>query len=433
MEAESPEKGILTGEIPLTPIIKWFFEKDWYNIHHFNQSALFDVKGNITLQMVKAIFNVIAQYHDVFRVRYKLESGTYVQNYTDNLSINVEERTLKSLDKEEVNRDATAIQSSLNIFDGPILQIVLYRCPDGKDRILIVAHHLVIDGVSWRILMDDMETIYSAFMQTGRIALPAKTHSYRQWGNALIEYAKSESCQKEISYWKNIENSIKEIFLSSDSDAKTEENGYFTISFSEKETSDLIYKVPKKYNTQINDILLTALTLTVGDISNNYEFSFTLEGHGREDVIGLDVSRTMGWFTSIFPVFLKITDPADLLGSINEVKVALRRIPNKGIGYGIIRYYTDKLSKPLPKISFNYLGQLDAGISDEGIFQYAKESFGETCDRKNESYNLIDINGSIKNYAFEIGFAYRGDFYNPETIEKFANQFKRRLLEIISN
>jgi surfactin family lipopeptide synthetase A/lichenysin synthetase A len=248
-----------------------------------------------------------------------------------------------------------------------------------------------------------------------------------------LEYAKSEACQKEVGYWQSIENLVKETCLIPDCEKKSEGSEYLTISLNEKETSDLIYEVPKKYDSHINDILLTALTLAVGDVSNNYEFSFTLEGHGREDVIGLDISRTIGWFTSIFPVFLKITDPKDLIGGIKEVKTVLRKIPNKGIGYGIIRYYTDKLSRPLPKISFNYLGQWDAGISDEGIFQYAKESSGNNRDPKNKSYNLIDMNGGVKNSIFEMGFEYRVDFYKSETIEKFANQFKRRLLDMISN
>jgi hypothetical protein len=194
------------------------------------------------------------------------------------------------------------------------------------------------------------------FLDTGRIALPAKTHSYRQWANALTAYVESEEGRKEVEYWQEVENSIKETFLTPDSNEKIKGRDCFVIFLSKEETKLLIQEAPKKYDTQINDVLLTALTLAAGDVSNCYEFSFTLEGHGREDVIGLDVSRTIGWFTSIFPVFLKIANPNDLIYSINEVKTALRKIPNKGIGYGIIRYYTNKLSKPLPRISFNYLG-----------------------------------------------------------------------------
>jgi non-ribosomal peptide synthase protein (TIGR01720 family) len=436
MEAEKPEKGVLTGEVPLTPVQKWFFERDWNNIHHFNQSTLLEVKDKITLHMVKAIFNIIAQYHDAFRMRYKLENGKYVQSYSNNLFINVEERTLEDKNEkefsEEIHKDTTLIQSRLNIFNGPVVQVVLYRCPDNRDRIFVVAHHLVVDGVSWRILMDDMKTIYGAFMSTGKVALPTKTYSYRQWANALMKYAQSEEGKKEAKYWRNIEDSIKETFLIPDSESKEKESDATVVLLSKEETRRLIQEVPKKYDTQINDILLTALTLAAGDMSGDYEFSFTLEGHGREDVIGLDVSRTIGWFTSIFPVFLKITNPNDLVCSINEVKESLRKIPNKGIGYGILRYYTNNFERPLPEISFNYLGQWDGGISSDDIFQYAKESSGEDCDQENGSCNLIDMNGGIKNGVFEMCFAYRIDAYKKETTEKFANQFKKRLLDIIS-
>jgi NRPS condensation-like uncharacterized protein len=160
MTQETPEKGILVGNVPLTPIQKWFFEKNLNNVHHFNQAALFEVKKKMTLHMVKAIFNVMAQYHDVFRIQYRLEDEKYLQVYTDDLLIDVDEREVSL---EKIHKDATKVQRSLNIFSGPIIKVVLYRCSDGKDRLLIVAHHLVVDGVSWRILMEDMETIYGAF------------------------------------------------------------------------------------------------------------------------------------------------------------------------------------------------------------------------------------------------------------------------------
>ena len=174
MKNETPEKGILTGALPLTPIQKWFFGKKLENIHHFNQSTLLEMKETVTPYMIKAIFNVIIQYHDVFRMRYKFENGQYLQEYTDNCSIEVEE---KEISLEDIPEDATNVQSSLNIFDGPLVKVVLYQCKNSTQRLLIVAHHLVIDGVSWRILIDDIESIYKSFLDSGRVALPAKTNS----------------------------------------------------------------------------------------------------------------------------------------------------------------------------------------------------------------------------------------------------------------
>lgn len=430
MKNETPEKGILTGALPLTPIQKWFFAKKLENIHHFNQSTLLEMKETVTLYMIKAIFNVIVQYHDVFRIRYKLENGQYLQRYTDSCSIDVEE---KKISLEDIPQDATKVQSSLNIFDGPLVKVVLYQCKDNMQRLLIVAHHLIIDGVSWRILIDDIESIYKAFLDSGRVALSAKTNSYRQWGNALIDYATSKEGKKEEKYWLDVEKSVKPTFLSPDFDKCANDTGYdgIKIYLSEAETQKLIQDTPKKYNTQINDILLTALTLAVGDVSGSYEFSFSLEGHGREEVIGLDVSRTIGWFTSLYPVFLKVMDPNNLENCINEVKNSLRQIPHKGIGYGIIKSYTGVLEGNLPKIGFNYLGQWDTIDSETTVFSYAKESSGEDVDRKNAGYNLIDMNGLVRKSVFRMDIAYQTGFYKKSTIEKFAHHFKERLLNVI--
>ena len=431
MQMDDPEAGILIGQVPLTPIQQWFFEKKLFNFHYFNQSVLLEVREHITLQMFKVIFSIIAQYHDSLRMRYEVGNGEYTQRYTDDLAVSIEERTLDKIDSDEFYIDASKIQSSLNIHDGPIFRVVLYRCLDGQDYLLIVAHHLVIDGVSWRILIDDLETIYDKLVHTGKVALPSKTHSYRQWSNALTKYTETASCQQEIAYWEEIERSVDTLFKP-DSTIKEIGEDCVAVSLDERETLALINEVPKRYDTQINDVLITALALSVGDISGNYRCSFTLEGHGREDVIGLDVSRTVGWVTSIFPVSVKITNPTDLTSSIAETKETLKKIPNKGIGYSIIKYCTGKLSKPLPRVSFNYLGRLDAGISEDSVFKYAQISSGENCDPRNVSYNLIDINGGIKNGIFQMYFSYRIDFFRKATIARFADQFKRRLLEIIS-
>lgn len=432
-EIERPEKDILSGDVPLTPIQKWFFAKDWANLHHFNQSVLLEVKDKLALHMVKAIFNVVVQYHDVFRFRYRFENGQYFQEYTDNLVVDVEE---KEISLGELSKDATRVQGSLNIFEGPIFKVVLYRCLGcPRDRLLIVAHHLMVDGVSWRILIDDIETIYRGFKDSCKVALPSKTYSYRQWANALMGYINTEEGKQEVKYWQDVERSIVETVFPSDFEENNDDMrcDCIKISLSKQETKKLIQEVPKKYDAQMNDILLTALTLASGEVSGKFEFCFALEGHGREDVIGLDVSRTIGWFTSIFPVFLKVTDPRNLRNCIEEVKFSLHQIPNKGVGYGIVRCYTDFLRKALPRVSFNYLGQWEVGNSESIVFSYAKEFSGEEVDKKNTSNNLIDINGLVKNLVFEMGFAYQQDFYKKETIEKFANSFKKRLLEMIAD
>lgn len=435
MLKDKPEKGILTGEIQLSPIQKWFFQKNWDNINYFNQATLLILNDKITIYMVKAIFNILLQYHDMLRARYEIRNDKYYQFYSDYNVVEVEEKIFNEVDNldYDIHIESTKTQNSLNIFHGPIIKVVLYRCPDGNERMLIVAHHLVVDGVSWRIIIDDIETIYRSFKETGKASLPSKTYSYRQWVSQLIELAKSETIQKEITYWKDVESHIKEdVFLKKDAEISSNDSiDFCMIELNKDDTYNLIYNALKKNNVQINDILLTALTLAAGDITGSYNFSFSLEGHGREDVIGLDVTRTVGWFTTVFPVFLKISEPTNIKNSIKEVMSILSEIPNKGIGYGIIKYYTGQLNKSLPRISFNYLGQWDAGISDNGVFRYAPESSGEDCDNSNEFFNLIDINGGIKNNLFEMSFAYKTNYYKRETIATFSNLFKKRLQEII--
>ena len=184
---------------------------------------------------------------------------------------------------------------------------------------------------------------YTQLSQGETPSLPSKTHSYQQWANVLKEYASSLSLQEEISYWKQIRESIQPLPVDFDHGPPTGEvSRTICLSLSEFETTQLLQHAPKAYRTEINDILLTALVLAIGDWTKTYTLSLSLEGHGREGIIkDIDLSRTIGWFTSLFPVHLNIGNPNDLAETIKTVKETLRQIPHKGIGYGILDYLTE--------------------------------------------------------------------------------------------
>lgn len=426
------ESGILVGEFELSPIQQWFFEQNFLNINHYNQAVMFESSIRISFSILKTVFTVISKYHDVFRIECSKHQDRYIQKYTKESRIKLSEVILSATNREtllkEMQIHTETVQKSLHIDTGPIVYVVLYKCHD-MDRIFIVAHHLIIDGVSWRILLDDIETIYKLLLNKEAIILPAKTHSFRQWIQASIDSLSAKGILQEIGYWSNVINKAQAIPIVQNRTSKT---GYNTVnlSLSEEETNALIFKIPKKYNTQINDILITSLVLAVGDISEQYELAFTLEGHGREPLIELDVSHTIGWFTSMFPVYIKLEDPKSIVSSINNVKKALSVIPNKGIGYGIIKYYSDKLNGSLPKIGFNYLGQFEVNEKNK-IFSYSTNIVGTPFDPCNDYYNLIDINCIVKRSVFNIDFGYKLSYYSEETMQEFANSFKKRLLSII--
>jgi len=435
-------QDIVTGDIPLTPIQHWFFDTNFSEMHHFNQSILLRPSASLDIINLQKTFSILVNHHDALRTRYHYNQQWYQKVINSEEHILCTKINLTHIEVEDIPREieqaSTLIQSSLNLKDGPLVKAVLFETSKGQ-RLLIVIHHMVVDGVSWRIILEDLESIYKQISENKTCSLPQKTHSYQQWAKILQEYSYSSTLQKEILYWQQIEEHIKPLPIDFDLGAITIATiKDIAVSLTIEETTNLLQKVPKAYRTEINDILLTALLLSIGDWTNKYELSLSLEGHGREDIVkDIDLSRTVGWFTSVFPVHLEIDNSKELGEAIKTVKETLRHIPNKGIGYSILKYITKPSSfndnNHIPTISFNYLGQWDNTIEKDNLFTYAQESIGNNISKKNEHSHSLDINGSIKERRLQIVWSYSTNHYKTETVEYIAHNFVKHLQNIITH
>jgi non-ribosomal peptide synthase protein (TIGR01720 family) len=452
-----PQQDIVTGDIPLTPIQHWFFEENLANCNHYNQATLLQMRGAIDFSLLKKAFEFLVTHHDALRCRYiKDVTGVWKQtSLTEEdiasiwTTIDLSNCGIVEL-SVSIEQESNILQQSLSIETGPLCKIALFNCGiKAPARLLLVIHHLVVDGVSWRILLEDLEHVYEVLKNNKTLSSPLKTHSYQQWSYALTSYAKSKELAQQIPYWQKIQESTRPLPIDFDKGCIISSTQAIVLSLTKEETTALLQKAPKAYRTQINDILLTALTLAIGDWTKDYNLSLSLEGHGREDIIkDIDLSRTIGWFTSIFPVYLKIDNPDDLGEAIKTVKETLRHIPDKGIGYGILKYLT--LEKPLlpfisgsgatvsvpsidPSLSFNYLGQWDNTLSQEGLFEFAQESSGCSIARENTSSYYLNINSEVRGEVFSVYFDYSSNHYNEQTVDKVSKAFISRLRQIIEH
>src|SRR3990167_4760403 len=289
---------------------------------------------------------------------------------------------------------------------------------DGSARIYCALHHLIIDAVSWRILIEDIKEAYEGQ------ALDHKTSSYRQWTETVKDYAKGH--QEEEAYWTEVIGDLKEEYPGLSTEVNASE-----IKLDTKLTKDLLHKANSAYHTEINDLLLTALGYALKSWSGLEANHITLEGHGREHLKeSIDVSRTVGWFTTIYPVRLEVKE--SLSASIKGIKESLRKIPNKGIGYGALRYTENSLLKDyqLPRVSFNYLGQFDN--EEAGWWQIAGESSGINIATENKNETVISINGALM--EGELGFTIVSQLEaasHKNFIKSFEVELKKVLNECI--
>jgi iturin family lipopeptide synthetase B len=440
-----PEQSVITGTIPLTPIQKAFYNESHNDPHHYNQAIMLYSKNQLDKEIVKKVFTKIQEHHDALRMTYKInrENGEVVQIDHDlDYPLSLEEYDLRKRENcfEELQTKANGIQASLNLEKGPLMNLGLFHLDDG-DRLLIVIHHLIIDGVSWRILFEDIETLYGQYKQGLKFALPSKSDSFKLWSEKMSGYANSKPFLKEKNYWAELESNIvsriKKDFEVEDNYVKDAQ--ILSLHLGEEETSRLLTKVNEAFKTEINDILLMALGLGIKKTFGQDRVLVALEGHGREEILeNIDISGTVGWFTSVHPVLMGISYADDLGHQVKEIKETLRRIPNKGIGYGILKYLTSEEYKKeiqfklKPQISFNYLGQFDEDVKQLLSFEMAKESAGNKESLKNQREYEIDVYGMVAGNRLTMNFSYNKKHFKWETIASLVSNFESELRQIIA-
>ncbi|MDZ8090959.1 MAG: amino acid adenylation domain-containing protein [Nostoc sp. DedQUE05] len=442
------EQGLVTGTLPLTPIQHYFFEQNLSQPHHFNQAFLLSVPSDLKPELLKQVLQQLLVHHDALRLRFIQSDSTWQQIHsavTDSVAFSqIDLLTLPESEQQTtIEAKAASFQASLNLLENLVQVAFFYLGIDKRARLLIVIHHLVVDGVSWRILLEDLQTAYQQLAQGKAIKLPTKTTSFKDWSNKLTEYAQSQVLKSEVAYWLNESRiAVPSIPVDYTQRANTVEGAStVSVSLSEAQTRALLQDVPKAYNTQINDVLLTALVLVLSRWTNSNCVLFNLEGHGREDIIdGVDLSRTIGWFTTIFPVVLELGVTENLADALKSVKEQLRVISNKGIGYGLLRYLSQDVeiaaqlqALPHAEISFNYLGQFDQLLNTSSWIQPASEAAGHSQSLQNNRAHLLDINSIITGDRLQIEWIYSTNVHQQTTIASLAQEFVETLQGLIAH
>jgi amino acid adenylation domain-containing protein/non-ribosomal peptide synthase protein (TIGR01720 family) len=439
------EQGLVSGKVPLTPIQHWFFEQELPEPHHFNQSLMLEVSSNLTPDLLKPIMSQLLRHHDALRLRFVEKQEQWITSDESSLSSDlcVVITDLSNLEPEQqktaIESQANDLQKSLNLSEGPLLQVVLFLLGHAQpNRLLFIVHHLAIDGVSWRILLEDFTTMYQQLQHGETPSLPSKTSSFKQWAGHLTEYAQSQRLEAELKFWLT-SSQVKSLPVDNLSGKNTlDSQAKISVCLSVEQTHALLQQVPPVYNTQINDILLTALGQSLLQWTGEPTLLIDVEGHGREELFDdIDLSRTVGWFTSLFPVLLHTVSqpPGEALKSIKE---QLRQLPHHGIGYGLFRYLNAKTAKslqaqPKAQVSFNYLGQFGQTFSEEPLLGVAQESSGEQQSQLGYRHHCLDLNGFIVQDQFHLEWTYSRNLHHQATIENLAHNFLENLQALIAH
>jgi amino acid adenylation domain-containing protein/non-ribosomal peptide synthase protein (TIGR01720 family) len=439
--AVAAEQGTVAGEVPLTPIQRWFFEHDLPERHHFNQSRLVRADG-VDPGLVHEALRALVDHHDALRLRYTQTPHGWTQTNapaeTDDFFSTAD---LSGLDADAQARavlQVTAeLEASLDLEHGPLVRACYLDLGPRGARLFISVHHLAVDGVSWRILLEDLESAYERLARGEAVALPPKTTSFKQWAERLVGYAGTDEATAEIDYWTSASDAAFELprdFERGPNDWASAAS--VTVGLDEAETEALLREVPAAYRTQINDVLVAALADALARFTGRRRVLVSLEGHGREELFDdVDLTRTVGWFTTMFPVALEVKG-SDKGALLKGVKEQLRAVPKRGVGYGVLRYLGDddvktRVAATAP-VSFNYLGRFGQE-SGERTFGGAPEAAGSPIAAAGARTHVVEVNGAISAGHLQMSWTYSTNLHARATIERVAADFVAALRAVIAH
>ena len=456
--ALSAEQGTLVGQVPLTPIQRWFFAQPLTERHHFNQAVLLQLRQRWQPELLPGVLGQLLAHHDGLRLRYEQDaSGEWRQFYGRPVTAEVVAQEvcsfhdLSGLGASEQEAALAAVgeqlQRSMSLQEGPLVRVALFELGEAggawPQRLLVIMHHLVVDGVSWRIVLEDLQTAYAQASSGREIKLAAKTSSYKQWAERLERYGASGEGAKELEYWRaqvaaGRQQRLPEDYAGGENTVAT--MGVESVWLTAAETRSLLREVPAAYHTQINDVLLTALVQVMRRWTGSEGLLVELESHGREDCFAeVDVTRTVGWFTSAYPVWLELSGAErSAEEELRAVQEQLRAVPGRGVGYGVLRYLSGAAGLELPvaaeraQVCFNYLGQFDHVFEEGAVWGVAREQSGAVRSEQGERKRLLEINGSVVNGQLQLSWSYSQRVHRRETIKQLGSWYKQALLQLIA-
>jgi natural product biosynthesis luciferase-like monooxygenase protein/amino acid adenylation domain-containing protein/non-ribosomal peptide synthase protein (TIGR01720 family) len=442
--AVQAEQGPVVGPVALTPIQRWFFELGLEEPHHWNMSLLLEARATLEPALLEKALAHVVEHHDALRLRFgRAGDGWHQASAAPGEPVTLERMDLSTVPEgaraEALERRAEEVQRSLRL-EGPLVRAALLESGAGRPaRLLLAVHHLAVDAVSWRILLEDLAAAYARLSAGEPVRLPPKTTSFQAWARGLEALARSEKLAAERAWW--LERPWTEAArlpvdfsdgVNTEATART-----LRVALDVEETKALLHEVPKAWHTQPQDPLLTALAQALAAWTGRSAALLDVEGHGREEVLpGVDVSRTVGWFTRVFPVLLDLRGTQGPGEALRAVKEGLRAAPSRGMGWGLLRYVardTALAALPAAEVGFNHLGQVDGAVGAGAPFALAPEGEGprQRAASARRPY-LLDVTSAVRDGRLEVTWTFSEALHRRETVARVAEDFLARLQALVA-
>nr|WP_322102147.1 non-ribosomal peptide synthetase [Paraburkholderia sp. J41] len=432
----------------LLPMQAWFFDQPIPQRHHWNQAVLLTSRAPLDTALLARALHALVGHHAALRMRYDERGARHGEASAPETLLWVR----KAASPEAIFAHCEEAQRSLDLARGPLLRALAIEMADGSWRLMLAIHHLAVDGVSWRLLVAQWRETYAALKNGAPPALPAATSSTDAWAARLAAHARTPAVRDEVRYWQDVARVSAALPCDMPEGANTvAQQRHVAFALDREETHALLHETGAAWRTQVNDVLLTALGRALCDWSGAARIRVDLEGHGREDLFDdIDLSGTVGWFTSLYPVALDVR--GDAPAALRRVKETLRAVPARGLNYGALRYLGDEASRAAlaqvapSQVVFNYLGQFDPHFDESQAWQLASETAPRTASQNvapgiaqatSQAADAplayaLSVSGKVLDGALVLTIGYSGARYRTATVERLAAAFGAALRELIA-
>ena len=422
------------GEVLPGAIMRYFFNLNLPHAEHYNQSVAFESeKGKVKKELLLAALDAVVSHHDMLRMRSE-GSCVYINRIGGKMYDFIEEDVQAIVD---IEARANAIQGTINLKEGPVLKVVLFHTPE-KDIVVMVCHHLAVDGVSWRIIAEDLNQAYQMAAENKSITLPKKTHSYKYYSEAIARYRDSYTLSKEKAYWEIVQKKMEKLPQGGNNGTPGQMQKLHT-AYTNDAVRRMLTDANNAYGTNENDLLVTALVRSYRRLTGRDSVSIMMEGHGREPIHEtLVTDRTVGWFTSMYPLVVEHLN-GDIRHDVRTVKETFRNVPNKGLGYGILQYIpsldgdTPLRTDLIEYFGLNYLGELTEGSTGAVLNINTQIPTGQMFNSEGVIGPSFMIDCSVTGSTLNIWGEYDSKVWTTEQANELLKTFCDELEAIVAH
>ncbi|WP_369679405.1 non-ribosomal peptide synthase/polyketide synthase [Streptomyces albidoflavus] len=448
-EASHAPQGVVSGPVGPTPVREWFFAHHPVAPAHFAMSLAFELAPGTEVRALREAVAALLGHHDALRSLFTRDADGHWAGHlapaVDPDAVLTVHRLAPEGEREAWEELARAAQSGMDLARGPLFRVLVgERGPGRPAWLFVAAHHLLVDGVSWRVLLEDLGRAYEQAAAGSPVELGPKTASVVQWAERLARRAAEGGFDGQREYWQGVgEAAATALPVDLPGGGNTmADQATVEVALDAEETAALLHQVPEVYRTRTDDVLLTALARTLRTWTGRGRTAVAVEGHGREELFAdVDLTRTVGWFTSIYPVALTLPEGDDPGAALKSVKEQLRAVPDRGIGYGVLRHLvpggggSPLASLPEPQLSFNYHGRFDAEAAPgAGPLRRALPPLGQDHHPGEERAHLIDVTGIVGgDGVLSFTWAYSAGLHHAATVERLARDFTAELRALVGH